>query len=350
VNRNRVLTGQRFDPATHALDGSAVPLAGAAGTPNTWFSVSAAGTTLAAAVRHTADDTGSPGDPPSRLRWSTRQGEFVGDVGEVNSYWSLRLAPDGRRVAANFGDPSIWLLQSGSRRVPLTTTPNGQDFFPVWSPDGRDLVFFRVTDDAGSTFRRAVGAHGAETVLNGMRGLTTDWSRDGTTLLLTTDNSAASRRDDVSVYDLATSTMSPWLATTAAEHHARFSPDGRWIVYTSDASGRSEVLVGARRGGGTPLPVSSGGGRHAVWRSDGRELFYLGPNDELMAVAVTSAGDGLQLGEPARLFRIPLNDLNETTPYDVSPDGQRFLLNVPEAPLPLLFIRGVDRLISGGGR
>jgi hypothetical protein len=58
----------------------------------------------------------------------------------------------------------------------------------------------------------------------------------------------------------------------------------------------------------------------------------------------------LQLGEPARLFRIPLNDLNETTPYDVSPDGQRFLLNVPEAPLPLLFIRGVDRLISGGGR
>jgi hypothetical protein len=80
----------------------------------------------------------------------------------------------------------------------------------------------------------------------------------------------------------------------------------------------------------------------------GRELFYLGSNDKLMAVAVSVTNGRLVLGEPTRLFRIPVNDITGRafSPYDVAPDGQRFLLNVPEAPLPLLYIRGIDQLIA----
>jgi hypothetical protein len=347
-NRNRALAGQRFDPASGAVAGAATALAGAAGTPNTWLSVSAAATSLVAVVRRSSDAPSNPGDPAARLRWANRQGELIGELGEAAGYWSLRLSPDGRRAAANFGDEKIWFLDGGSRRVPLSRSGPGQDLYPVWSPDGRELVFGRVAGGPVTSVRKAVGGDGPEQVLKISRGYVTDWSADGASLLVQADRSAESRRGDILMYDLAANVETPWLASAAAEGQARFSPDGRWIAYASDVSGRFEVLIGARAGGSTPLPVSASGGRFPIWRRDGRELFYLGPNDEVMAVSVSAGPAGLTLGEPARLFRMPLNAISgiEAAPYDVSPDGQRFLLNVPEPPAPLLFMQGVDRLIG----
>ena len=115
---------------------------GAAGTPNAWMTVSAAGHSLVAIVRERHDDaSGNAGDPFARLRWANRLGEFVGDLGDTARYWTLRLAPDGRRAITNFGDNSLWLLEGGSRRVPLTPRDANLAFGAVWAPDGKEIAF-----------------------------------------------------------------------------------------------------------------------------------------------------------------------------------------------------------------
>ena len=109
-----------------------------------------------------------------------------------------------------------------------------------------------------------------------------------------------------------------------------------------------EVYLRQLKGEGSPIHVSSSGGRHPVWRHDGRELFYLNPKDELMAVNISSLGTAPVIGESRFLFKLTINDITAEllSPYDVTPDGQRFLVNMPESPEPLLFIQNFEALLK----
>jgi len=344
VNRNGALTVQRLDLESLTLGGPVVSISGPAGTPSLWMAASAAADRLVALVPQSADDFGNPGDPLARLKWVNRSGDYVGEAGAPARYWSLHLAPDGRRVATNFGGGALWLLD-GNRRSAIATGAEGGGENGVWSPDGRAIVYSQ--EARTNIVRRSLEGDRQVEPLPIARGYVTDWSSDGASLLLYYDASSESRGADVLLYDFADRTARPFLASAANEHYARFSPDGRWVAFASDAGGRSDVLVTSRAGGGTAQAVSTHGGTHPIWRRDGRELFYLSPNDDMMAVPVSAAGGQLSFGDPKPLFRVLLNSVGGRlfAPYDVSPDGQRFLLNVAEAPQPLMFISSIGYLI-----
>ncbi|HVL69471.1 MAG TPA: protein kinase [Vicinamibacterales bacterium] len=347
VNRSDALTVQRFDARAEAVVGRAVPLAGPAGTPSAWFAVSAAGDALVASARSSSNERGSPGDPIARLRWFSRDGHPAGDMAGPGRFWTVRLSPDGRRAIAN-PELRLWVYEGGARRP--RRLPSGSDrggaFHAVWSPDGSEVVY---TSARGDIFRVAVEREGSDTALAGLSGIVSDWSRDGARLLVRSDRARGTRGSDILLYDFTTGTVSTWLATPSNESHARFSPDGRWIAYVSDVTGRTEVFLRPLAGEAGAVPVSSGGGVHPTWRADGGELFYLGPGDEIMAVTIEASAGGIRPGEPRRLFRVPVNDVGREvfSPYDVAPDGQRFLLNVAETPEPLLYIRGLRRMLEG---
>jgi dipeptidyl aminopeptidase/acylaminoacyl peptidase len=172
---------------------------------------------------------------------------------------------------------------AGSRER-LVTSRNTQTF-PDWSPDGRFLLYSENVNDPSSTTR-------------------TDLR------LLSLDGSHA---------------ITSYLQTPFAETRGRFSPDGKWVAYTTDESGRSDVYIHSFPAGGSKTRVSSQGGDHARWRRDGKELFYTALDGTLMAVPVQTVSNALTVGEPKPLFKIP----GRAGTYDVTADGQRILALPP---------------------
>ena len=280
---------------------------------------------------------GDPGDPVSRLQWVNQRGESLGTLGDPGRYWTLNLDPDGRRATANPGS-DLWLFDPSNRHVRLTSA--AESFNGVWSPDGSEVVFFR----GGQAYRQRVDLEQPAAPLDGAMALPTDWSADGNSLLLAQRPTASTPSMDILIYDLKAKRVTPWLATEFDEGAARMSTDGKWIAYASTASGRPEVYIKSSSGVGKAIPVSTTGGIFPLWRRDGRELYYLGLADEVMAAGITAASGTLNVGEPRRLFRIPLNDITMVgvggyLPYAVTPDGGRFLLNVPDRVTPLVFMQ-----------
>jgi Tol biopolymer transport system component len=212
---------------------------------------------------------------------------------------------------------------------------------PVWKADGSELIFSASMDGA---VRRRLGAGETAQPLENVRGIVTDWSHDGSLALVTVGLSA----NDIYAYDLAAKTLKPWLVTSANEGSARFSPDGKWVAFMSDDGGQAQVYVRPVQGTTTAVPVSTQGGRHPAWHGDGKELFFLGADGSMLAAGFSARGTTAEPGKPRVLFRIPLNDFTSDwfPPYDVTSDGQRFLLNVPDRPEPLLFLQGLDALMA----
>jgi eukaryotic-like serine/threonine-protein kinase len=275
------------------------------------------------------------GSVQGRLTWFDRQGKIVGTLGEPGLYRTLTISPDGKRVAFERTDPQtqnrdLWLLDiAGGASTRFTSNP-GWEAFPTWSPDGRRIVF---TSNRSGTFdlyqKTADGAKDEELLYKSSDGKgPTSWSSDGRFLMY---------------YSLGQPTQVWVLAVSGPEDRAplravdsqftsitgRFSPDGRWIAYVSNESGKNEVSVrafdSASASLGKPAIVTSGGGRTPLWRRDGKELFYIAPDGTAMAVVVKT-GDGFQSGPPKALFKVPTGVLF----WDVAPDGTRFLMPVAE--------------------
>jgi Tol biopolymer transport system component len=289
----------------------------------------------------------------SALAWFDRKGKNLGAAGEAGSYqyFDVALSPDATRVAATRTgltargeSQGMWLLdldRGVSARFTFGPSPDGS---PVWSPDGKRIAF--SSDRAGGTgiYQKASnGALGEQALVPPTTDLKVadDWSRDGRFLLYAKQDPKT--KADLWVLPLAGDgtpggAPAPFADSEFSEDQGQFSPDTHWIAYVSDESGRFEVYVQpfpAPPGGGSKTPVSRGGGMQPRWRRDGKELFYLSLDGNVMAVDVT-LGSMFKTGVPESLFQARVARSGKQSPldsfaWDVAPDGKRFLINTAKS-------------------
>ena len=289
----------------------------------------------------------APGNPAKMsLVWTDRDGKSRTVVPEQGEYTWVQLSPDGSKAAVTLG-PDIWIHDfSRGTRTRLTAQAFSGD--PVWTPDGSRIIF---ESDVGGDFdiysQPADGSRPAEVLYrHPYNQFPSSVAPDGTVAFA---ESHPVTGEDVWLLS-PDGKASPFLVRSAYDSNPRFSPDGRWIAYDSDESGRREVCVEAYPSRSKKITVSAGGGIMPAWSHDGRELFYLSP-DSLMAVTVAADGS---FGAPHRLFdRSEYYVLYHT--YDVSPDGRRFLMirrdpgSVPrQLNVILNWFDELRRLVPGG--
>jgi Tol biopolymer transport system component len=264
------------------------------------------------------------------------------------------LTPDGRAVVTRTvdGNFDLWLID-GSRTTRLTFDPARDDFEQL-SPDGAEVVFRSLRTGVGDLYTKLLGRADPEQLLlqSDQLKVPTGWSADGRFLMYMSIDPTASA--DLWVLPMqGDRTPYVFLQTPFREAYGVFSPDGRWVAYHSNESGRYEVYVrpffeAAQRGAATAgdqWQISTGGGVFAMWRADGQELYYLDPSGAMMAASITVAGDKLVAGTPQMLFRVHIaqggRDTQQGRQYDVAADG-RFLIDTElndDAPAPITLIQ-----------
>jgi Tol biopolymer transport system component len=266
----------------------------------------------------------------SRLTWFDRNGKQTGVLGDSAIYRSINLSPDGKSVAVQISDlqnaQDLWLYEvTRGIRTPFTTDGNANRS-AVWSPDGNRLVFNSRRKGEIDLYQRAADGTGEELLFaSDLEETPSSWSLDGRFLLFHTYGDPKTKAD-VWVLPLEGARKPlPLLQTEFTERRGQFSPDGRWIVYTSDESGREEVYVAAFPGPGGKRRVSTAGGIFPRWR--GKEIFYLTTDNKLMAAEVNAQGTALKVGAVRALFEFRPASVTAAYPYDVTTDGQRFLIN-----------------------
>src|SRR4029077_10698150 len=240
------------------------------------------------------------------------------------SYNQIMLSPDGGRLLLEREDPSDdWLLDLASGVASRMTFHNAGD--GVWSPDGREFIF--SSDQKGrrafDLYRKVVGRAEQLLFASAVDKYPQDWSRDGSFIVFVT-----SAVTGTAVYRLPlTGERKPelLLENGSGIDEARLSPDGRWIAYDSNESGRWETYVAAFPGFTQQRQVSSDGGGQALWRNDGKELFYLSLDAKIMAVDV-KAGSTIETGVPHMLFQTKISVNPNLDLFCVTHDGQRFLV------------------------
>jgi hypothetical protein len=309
------------DPVTLSLSGVSVPLAGnvlVTADGGAQFALSGEGTLVYT--------PGSP-DPAVRRRllWVDRQGSADPLPIPANAFEGPRLSPDGRTVVAAIRDviSDMWMYDRASGAATRLMSGGASSPTPVWAPGGRAVSFVEEGPRVLSTPIEAAALPPA--TLWGARPWEShepvrlsDWSRDGRLL-------AGSQRGDLWVLDVTSAGQAVLIQTPSSERDPVFSPDGRWIAYSSDTSGSPEIYVRAYPGLAEPQRVTSEGGAvEPVWSRDGRELFYR-RLDWVMAVSVTT-GSTFTAGPSRPLFEGKFATGSSIRDYDVSPDGQHFLM------------------------
>ncbi len=278
----------------------------------------------------------SVGQSTRQMVWMDRAGRQIATAGEPGAWGPPRISPDGRRaVVAKTGADGVtahlWLLDSNGGAQQISDGPMHEGS-PVWSPDGSRIAYFGKQGDSYDIFARAaqVGAKGELLLKTADKKFPSDWSRDGRNIIFSMEG--VGTRLDVWGLSLADRHTAPVVNTVYAEGFATISPDGRWIAYQSDQSGRNEVYVqtfdGLQNGTRRRWVVSKGGGL-PHWRADSNELFYMTTDGRIMSVAIRPvAGGNIEPGQAQMLFQT--RPVPQTwNLYDVAPDGQRFAVNIP---------------------
>jgi serine/threonine protein kinase len=321
--RDAILLAQPFDYTSLQLTGNAVPIAEGMDyfkpTGDADFSVSDNGV-LAFKTRAIL----------SRLVWFNRQGEEVGSVGTPRNYAWLRLSGDDRKVAVHIIDPpsgmsNLWIIEFERGTAKRVTLEDEQEIHPLWSRDGRQLVFSIDKRGPPHLFRKTLDDARDPEELMGVTGSPQrpfGWSADGQELLFA-DSGPATGPDLWILPMNGERKPHPFLQTRFNEGEASVSRDGKWVAYYSNESGRDEVYVSPFQNSDERWQISNSGGRAPRWRGDGKELFYVAADGNLMAVPIKS-GASIEAGSPMKLFKITSDPPDR---YDVTYDGQRFLVN-----------------------
>lgn len=320
--RDATLMAQPFDMGNFSLAGDSFPVAEGIGVNNAGqagFNTSRNGTLIYRAINSAV---------ASELQWFDRSGKKLGSIGRAgNAFWPS-LSPDQRLVALAMGGllaNDVWLYDISRETLSrFTFDPNNES--PIFSPDGKQIAFNKSRSGTEGLYVKSTGGTGAEQLIQQGRGLvSTDWSPDGQFLLY----GVAGGETSLDIWALPmTGERKPYpvLNQKSAERGAKFSPDGRWILYGSDETGRQEIYVQRFPPTGAKWQVSVDGANFSHWRRDGREIIFNSPSGSLMAVDV-KLGSTFEAGTPRQLFPLPFQI---STGFAVTADGQRFLL--PQQP------------------
>ncbi len=352
----RMLMAQPFDVNRLRVTGEPSPVAERVGHAisllGSLFSVSETG---ALAYQDIASERRQP-------VWFDREGKQLGPVGEAGLQSAVTLSPDEKRVALVRDDPQtsnrdIWVVELVRGTSLRLTSDEVWDWFPAWSPDGSQIVFASSREGVDNLYHKPASGTGSEGVLfQSMYGkYPVHWSADGRFIVY--QIVGPKTFTDIWVLPLTGERQPfPFLQTEFSEEHPQFSPDGRWLTYTSNESGRPEIYVQSFPPSGGKWRVSTHGGAHPRWRGDGKELFYLDlRGKKLLAVAVKGDAHTFEADVPVALFNVNVGGyipglLAGMYQYDVTADGQRFLVNtlVEASPAPpitvvLNWIAGLKR-------
>jgi eukaryotic-like serine/threonine-protein kinase len=286
--------------------------------------------------------------PETLPTWFDRKGNRLGVVGEPGLYARLQLPPNETAVVLDRMDPrtsewDIWLIDSKRAVTSRLTLDPRDELFPVLSPDGKRVAFASNRAGVFDLYEQEIGGASGETLLlkSGVSKYPTDWSPDGRFLLYRQEDPLT--RSDVWVLPLPTTAQNvhhdpiPLLVSPANESEAVFSPDGKWVAYVSDESGKREVYVRAFSDPNTSVSrkwqVSAGGGSKPRWPRLGREIFYASATRKMMAVDLRMSAV-LETQAPTPLFALP--ETPDYVSYGVTNDGQQFLAPAPTYDLTSL--------------
>jgi len=318
--RDNRLVAQPFDASRLTLSGDPKPiteqveLAGPAWSP---FSVTESGMLA-------YQQASGPG---SQLVWFDRAGRRLGTLGEPADYGDVVLSPDGRRAAVSVLDAAvntrnIWVFDVARGVRTRVTNDPADDASPAWSADSNQLLFASNRLGHFDIYQKSATGIGNEELIfkDDSEKYPTSWSPDGRSVLIWTFGPDGAQ---VRVLHLNDHTTTGLIASPT--NPARLSRDGRWAAYYSNESGRSEVYVMPFPNMSERTQLSDAGGSAPQWRGDGRELFYLGRENRLMAVSLDERSADLQAATPHPLFDV--RPVGPRSFFDVTPDGQRFLIN-----------------------
>jgi serine/threonine protein kinase/Tol biopolymer transport system component len=286
----------------------------------------------------------------NQLSWFDRSGKRLEIISSQPARgFTPRLSPDEKRVAIDRTDPQtpgnsdIWLLDLARGSSTRFTFEAGDEGTPVWSPDGASVVFYSERNGSTAIYRKpASGAgEGEALVTSAERKFVNDWSPDGRFILY--QQLSPQTNWDLWLLPLdGERKPTPFVQTNFVEAQGNFSPDGKWIAYTSSESGQWQVYVRSFPDAGGKWMASTEGGAQPQWRSDGRELYYVAPDRKLMAVEVGGDSAAFAAGVPKPLFEIRnVGGFPAGGGYDAARDGKRFLVNSPtqeESPRPITVV------------
>ena len=319
--RNESLVAQAFDASKLELSGEAMPLIAG---QKSWINN----------FRYSASNTGvlvwqGVWARNYQLIWFDREGKQVGTVenaAPVAVGEDPHVSPDGKRVLIKRNPPNtLWVIDTERGTSERITSDFGQ--IPIWSPDGSQVAY---SSNVGISVKASNGLGDAETVLPIGASFPYSWSPDGRFIIY-------DRRGVKTRFDLYTLSMngqhveSPLLNSQFDENHPTLSPDGKWLAYEADDNGTYEIYVQAFTPDGKLGPdrklVSTTGGAMPVWRRDGSELYFISEDGQLMSAAIKKGGSEFEFDTPKPLFKTRmLGHFASTHEFDVSPDGQRFLI------------------------
>jgi serine/threonine-protein kinase len=315
-----------FDPRRLAITGAAVPIVEgvlqSSSSGAAQYSLSATGSLVYIPGGVQADQR--------KLVWVTRNGAEQPVAAPARAYVYPRLSPDGRRVGVGITEEEsqVWLYDLSRETLTRITFEGHVNLNAIWTPDGKRIAIQSNREGPLNVFwQLADGSGGLEHLITSeYNNFPVSWSPDGQLLAFAEINPTTGY--DIWMLRLGDRKAQPFLRIPFNEAAPEFSPDGRWLAYISDESGRFEIYVQPYPGPGGKWQISTEGGTEPAWNHNGRELFYRS-GDKMMAVDIATQ-PGFAAGRPRVLFEGRYNPAQGTTPnYDVSPDGQRFLMIKP---------------------
>jgi hypothetical protein len=325
--RDRTLLAQEFSPGSRKLRGDAFPVAehlqDLTGYSLSMFSASDAGAFIYAGG-------GSVG--VSQLAWYDRTGRRLETVGTAGTIARPRLSHDEKRIVMDVRDPSssntdVWVYDIARKTPTRLTFAPGFDGYPVWSPDDAQIAFTSDRKSLGDIYVKSSAGTGEEKVIFASESNKTPYSWfSGTIAISLIDPKAATagRSGSIATVTVADGKVTPFLANEFNQGEPALSPDGKWIAYTSNESGKYEVYVRAFPDTGGKWQISSGGGEDPLWSRDGTELFY--DNGTRLMSAAVKTSPAFEAGSPQLLFEAPFRS-DTGVQYDVTSDGKKFLID-----------------------